>query len=120
LASLGVGILGTGEVAGEYIKAFRDHPATEIVGAYNRIGLLASLVGIYYTLIEPFSPSISKATWTASVAGMVGALVLLAAVAYVTGSRSGRKTSEEELLASLIPASENPAATPSGEVGGPS
>ena len=36
LGSLGVGILGTGEVAGEYIKAFRDHPATEIVGAYNR------------------------------------------------------------------------------------
>jgi glutamate:GABA antiporter len=84
------------------------------------IGLLASLVGIYYTLIEPFSPSISKATWTASVAGMVGALVLLAAVIYVAGSRSGRKTSEEELLASLIPASENPAATPNDEVGGPS
>lgn len=36
MRSLGVGILGTGEVAGEYIKAFRDHPATEIIGAYNR------------------------------------------------------------------------------------
>jgi uncharacterized membrane protein YdcZ (DUF606 family) len=84
------------------------------------IGLLASLVGIYYTLIEPFSSSISKATWTASVAGMVGALVVLAAVIYVAGSRSGRKTSEEELLTSLIPASENPAATSDDGVDGPS
>jgi hypothetical protein len=51
---------------------------------------------------------------------MVGALVVLAAVIYIAGSRSGRKTSEEELLASLIPASENPAATPDDGVGGPS
>ena len=84
------------------------------------IGLVASLVGIYYTLIEPFSSSISKATWTASVAGMVGAFVVLAAVIYIAGSRSGRKTSEEELLASLIPASGNPPATANDDAGGPS
>lgn len=84
------------------------------------IGLIASLVGIYYTLIEPFSSSISKSTWTASVAGTVGAFIILAAVIYITGSRSGRKTSEEELLASLIPASENPPTTASDEVSGPS
>src|SRR5438552_10533090 len=32
----GVGILGAGWVAGEYVKAFRDHPLTEVVGVYNR------------------------------------------------------------------------------------
>lgn len=32
----GVGILGAGWVAGEYVKAFRDHPLTEIAGVYNR------------------------------------------------------------------------------------
>lgn len=32
----GVGILGAGWVGGEYVKAFRDHPQTEVVGVYNR------------------------------------------------------------------------------------
>src|SRR5207302_4638437 len=32
----GVAILGAGWVAGEYVKAFRDHPLTEVVGVYNR------------------------------------------------------------------------------------
>src|SRR3989442_11003291 len=32
----GVGILGPGWVAGEYVKAFRDHPLTEVAGVYNR------------------------------------------------------------------------------------
>ncbi len=32
----GVAILGAGWVAGEYVKAFRDHPQTELVGIYNR------------------------------------------------------------------------------------
>src|SRR5438105_38540 len=32
----GVAILGAGWVAGEYVKAFRDHPKTELVGVYNR------------------------------------------------------------------------------------
>ena len=32
----GVGILGAGWVAGEYVKAFRDHPLTEVTGIYNR------------------------------------------------------------------------------------
>src|SRR5438874_13178850 len=32
----GVGILGAGWVAGEYVKAFRDHPQTEVVGIWNR------------------------------------------------------------------------------------
>ena len=36
MAKYGVGILGAGWVAGEYVKAFRDHPQTEIVGIYNR------------------------------------------------------------------------------------
>jgi UDP-N-acetyl-2-amino-2-deoxyglucuronate dehydrogenase len=31
----GVAILGAGWVAGEYVKAFRDHPLTEICGIYN-------------------------------------------------------------------------------------
>src|SRR4029077_1164014 len=31
----GVAILGAGWVAGEYVKAFRDHPLTEIAGIYN-------------------------------------------------------------------------------------
>ena len=36
MAKYGVGIIGTGWVAGEYVKVFRDHPLTEIVGVYNR------------------------------------------------------------------------------------
>ena len=32
----GVAILGAGWVAGEYVKAFRDHPLTEITGIYNQ------------------------------------------------------------------------------------
>ena len=32
----GVGIIGAGWVSGEYVKAFRDHPLTEVVGMYNR------------------------------------------------------------------------------------
>jgi len=36
MAKYGVGILGAGWVAGEYVKAFRDNPLTEVVGIYNR------------------------------------------------------------------------------------
>lgn len=36
MAKYGVGILGAGWVAGEYVRVFRDHPLTEIVGVYNR------------------------------------------------------------------------------------
>ncbi len=32
----GVGIVGAGWVAGEYVKAFRDHPLTHVVGMYNK------------------------------------------------------------------------------------
>jgi UDP-N-acetyl-2-amino-2-deoxyglucuronate dehydrogenase len=32
----GVAILGAGLVAGEYVAAFRDHPATGVVGIYSR------------------------------------------------------------------------------------
>src|SRR3981081_2920283 len=32
----GVAILGAGWVDGEYVKAFRDHPKTELIGIYNR------------------------------------------------------------------------------------
>jgi predicted dehydrogenase len=35
-AKYGVGIIGAGWVSGEYVKAFRDHPLTEVVGMYNR------------------------------------------------------------------------------------
>lgn len=36
MATYGVGIIGAGWVAGEYVKVFRDDPRTEIVGVYNR------------------------------------------------------------------------------------
>jgi predicted dehydrogenase len=36
MSQYGVGIIGAGWVAGEYVKAFRDHPRTELVGIYNR------------------------------------------------------------------------------------
>ena len=36
MGEFGVGILGAGESAGEYVKAMRDHPRTEIVGIYSR------------------------------------------------------------------------------------
>ena len=32
----GVGIIGAGWVSGEYVKAFRDHPLTHVVGMYNK------------------------------------------------------------------------------------
>ena len=32
----GVGIVGAGWVSGEYVKAFRDHPLTHVVGMYNK------------------------------------------------------------------------------------
>jgi predicted dehydrogenase len=32
----GVGIVGAGWVAGEYVKVFRDHPLTEVIGVYNK------------------------------------------------------------------------------------
>lgn len=32
----GVGIIGAGWVSGEYVKAFRDHPLTEVIGLYNK------------------------------------------------------------------------------------
>jgi predicted dehydrogenase len=32
----GVAIIGAGWVAGEYVKAFRDHPQTNLIGVYNR------------------------------------------------------------------------------------
>ncbi len=32
----GVGLIGAGWVAGEYVKALRDHPQTQIAGIYNR------------------------------------------------------------------------------------
>ena len=32
----GVGIIGAGWVSGEYVKAFRDHPLTRVVGMYNK------------------------------------------------------------------------------------
>jgi predicted dehydrogenase len=35
-AKYGVGIIGAGWVSGEYVKAFRDHPLTEVVGIYNK------------------------------------------------------------------------------------
>ncbi|MFZ4658373.1 MAG: Gfo/Idh/MocA family protein [Caldilineaceae bacterium] len=35
-AKYGVGLIGAGWVAGEYVKVFRNHPLTEVVGIYNR------------------------------------------------------------------------------------
>jgi predicted dehydrogenase len=40
----GVGIIGAGWVSGEYVKAFRDHPQTEVVGMFNRSPGKASAV----------------------------------------------------------------------------
>ena len=37
MTTYGVGIIGAGWVAGEYVKVFRDHPLTEIVGLYDQI-----------------------------------------------------------------------------------
>jgi predicted dehydrogenase len=36
MAKYGVAILGAGWVAGEYVKVFRDHPDTELLGIYNK------------------------------------------------------------------------------------
>jgi predicted dehydrogenase len=46
VAKYGVGIIGAGWVAGEYVKVFRDHPLTTLVGVYNRTpGKAAALLG---------------------------------------------------------------------------
>ena len=57
----GVGIIGAGWVAGEYVKAFRDHPLTEVVGIYNKTpskatGLLHmhGVAGKEYETIDDF------------------------------------------------------------------
>lgn len=36
MGDYGVAMIGAGWVAGEYVKAFRDHPQTDLVGIYNR------------------------------------------------------------------------------------
>jgi len=36
MAGYGVGMIGAGWVAGEYVKVFRDDPRTELIGIYNR------------------------------------------------------------------------------------
>lgn len=36
MARYGAAIIGAGWVAGEYVKVFRDHPQTDLVGIYNR------------------------------------------------------------------------------------
>jgi UDP-N-acetyl-2-amino-2-deoxyglucuronate dehydrogenase len=36
MARYGVGVIGAGWVAGEYLKAFAQHPLTEVVGVHNR------------------------------------------------------------------------------------
>jgi len=46
MAKYGVGIIGAGWVAGEYVKIFADHPLTELVGVYNRTpGKATALLG---------------------------------------------------------------------------
>lgn len=36
MAKYGIGLIGAGWVAAEYVKIFRDHPLTEIIGIYNK------------------------------------------------------------------------------------
>ena len=36
MATYGIGIIGAGWVAGEYVKVFRDNPLTDLVGIYNQ------------------------------------------------------------------------------------
>lgn len=61
MATYGVGLLGAGWVAAEYIKAFQANPLTEIVGIYNRTpGKAARLMatqgiqGIEYASLDDF------------------------------------------------------------------
>ena len=60
-AKYGVGILGAGWVAGEYVKAFRDHPLPQVVGIYNRTPAKATALmrthrveGCEYSSLEEF------------------------------------------------------------------
>jgi len=57
----GVGLLGAGWVAGEYVKVFDDHPLTEVIGIYNRTpGKAARLLqthgvdGVEYATLDDF------------------------------------------------------------------
>lgn len=57
----GVGLIGAGGVAGEYVRVFRDHPLTGIIGIYNRTPGKASrlletygIEGVEYETIDQF------------------------------------------------------------------
>jgi UDP-N-acetyl-2-amino-2-deoxyglucuronate dehydrogenase len=60
-AKYGVGIIGAGWVSGEYVKAFRDHPLTQVVGMYNKTPQKATNVmkthgvdGVEYASLDEF------------------------------------------------------------------
>ncbi len=57
----GVGLIGAGWVAAEYLKVFRDHPLTDVIGIYNRTPGKASrlleahgIAGQEYETIDQF------------------------------------------------------------------
>ena len=68
MARYGVGIIGAGWVAGEYVKVFRDHPLTEVVGVYNRTPGKATNALLKRTgsRRESTRPSTSSSTTSAS------------------------------------------------------
>ena len=65
--SYGVGIIGAGWVAGEYVKAFRDHPLTHMVGMYNKTPDKAThLMKTHGVDGKEFSRSMRSSTTSAS------------------------------------------------------
>ena len=65
------------------------------------LGVGGTLVGMYYTLVQPYSADISKGTWMATVGGVSGLLLLAGVLIFVFGKRSAEKLSEDESLAHL-------------------
>jgi len=52
----GVAIIGAGWVSGEYVKAFRDHPQTNLLGVYNRTpGKASSLLATHGVEAKEYS-----------------------------------------------------------------
>lgn len=65
------------------------------------VGTIGTTIGIYYTMIIPFSSSISKSSWITNVLLVSGLVVLLGVVVFFTGRRAAMKLNDDERLAHL-------------------
>ena len=65
------------------------------------VGIVGTVMGIYYTFTLPFSPDIEKSTWMWNVGTITGVSLLVAVIVYVAGRRSAAKENDDERLVHL-------------------